>query len=183
MNEHGSVILAVGTQNKAKLEGVETAFLKAFDTVEVHSFSVESGISEQPVTDEESMQGARNRALAALEQMPDADFGVGMEGNTVTTAGRMFLHGWVAIIDNDGIEGLGHSSGLELPMSLRTAIENGEELGPALQKILGDDDNEIRHSQGTNGILSGGLYTRVNEFVDATTVALAKFIKPELYRQ
>lgn len=173
--------LAVGTQNKAKLEGVETAFRKVYKNIDVQGFSVESGIVEQPTTDEESIQGAVNRAQAALAQMATANFGVGMEGNVVTITDRMFLHGWVAVIDHDGTISLGHSSGMELPGSIREAIDGGAELGPVLQDMLNDDENEVRHSLGTNGVLSDGLYTRVDEFVDATTVALAKFVKPELY--
>lgn len=181
-NENNSVQLAIGTQNKAKLAAVETAFQKVFPRVEIHGFEVESGISEQPTTDEESIQGAINRARSALAQMATAQFGVGLEGNVVTISDRMFLHGWVAIIDRDGITGLGHSSGIELPSSIHAAIDGGAELGPLVQGMLDDTDNEVRHSAGTNGILTDGLYTRVDEFVDATTVALAKFVKPEYYK-
>jgi inosine/xanthosine triphosphatase len=182
MNERENLMkLAVGTQNKAKLQAVEVAFGKVYPHIKATGFEVESGIAEQPTSDEESIQGAINRAQSALAKMATAQYGVGLEGNVVTISDRMFLHGWVAIIDQNGAIGLGHSSGLELPSSIRTAIEGGAELGPVLQEMLNDKDNEIRHSLGTNGVLSNGLYTRVDEFVDATTVALAKFAKPELY--
>lgn len=183
MNERDEtpIQLAVGTKNKAKLDAVQTAFGKVYSHVETHGFDVESGIAEQPRTDEESIQGAINRAQAALARLATANYGVGLEGNVVTISGRMFLHGWVAVIDRENTIGLGHSSGMELPESMRREIDDGAELGPLLQARLNDHDNQIRQTVGTNGILSNGLYTRVDEFVDATTVALAKFVKPGLY--
>ncbi len=186
MIERNSTIqIAVGSTNRAKNLAVETAFRRAFSEkdIQTHGFEVASGIAEQPTTDEESIQGAINRARAALAQLATADFGVGLEGNTVTIADRMFLHGWVAIVDQSDPDniGIGHSSGLELPEHIKTGVDNGRELGPLLQEMLDDTENTVRHTLGTNGVLSNGLYTREQEFIDATVVALAKFVKPDLY--
>lgn len=185
MTENEStLILAVGSRNEAKNLAVRTAFQKAFPNViiETQGFDVESGISEQPTTDEEAIQGALNRANGALAKLATANFGIGLEGNTVTIGERMYLHGWVAIVQKDtDAAGIGHSSGLELPEYLKAGIDAGKELGPLIQEMLKDEDNTIRHTQGTNGVLSGGLYTREQEFIDAATVALARFVKPDLY--
>lgn len=186
MTQHPAHLrVAIGSQNKAKNLAVATAFERAFSgsTIETQGFDVASGVAAQPTTEEESIQGAINRAQAALAQFSLADYGVGLEGNTVTIADKMFLHGWVAIVQRQSSQvGIGHSSGIELPTSIKEGIESGEELGPLLQHILNDTDNTVRHSLGTNGILSGGLYTREQEFIDATTVALARFITPSLYQ-
>lgn len=183
-NNYSPIIVAIGSENKAKNYAVTTAFDRAFSRpIETHSFAIPSTISEQPTTDEESIQGATNRALGALATLNEAHYGVGLEGNTITIADRMYLHGWVAIAErSSGEVGIGHSSGIELPQALKAGIEAGKELGPLMQSLLKDTDNTIRHTSGTNGILSGNLYTREQEFIDATTVALARFIKPELYR-
>lgn len=177
------VKVAVGSKNEAKNKAVATAFLKAYAEIDIRGFDVDSGISDQPTTDEESIEGAINRAQGALTHYPEARYGVGLEGNTVTISGRMFLHGWVAIIEKGNeTPGIGHSSGIELPEHLKQAIEEGKELGPLLQSMLDDKENLIRHTQGTNGILSAGLYTREQEFIDATTVALARFISSDMYK-
>lgn len=180
-----TITIAVGSKNQAKNLAVQTAFEKAFPHIQIitSGHDVNSGIAAQPTTDEESIQGAINRARNALEVNKNADYGVGLEGNTVTISGTMYLHGWVAIAHKDDPEtpGIGHSSGIELPEHLKDGIDAGGELGPILQAMLGDEDNEIRQTIGTNGVLSGGLYTREQEFIDATTVALARFVKPELY--
>ncbi len=184
-SSHHTISVAVGSENKAKNLAVQTAFRRAFPqaTIETRGFDVASGIADQPTSDEESIQGATNRAAEALAKHPAADYGVGLEGNTVMIAGRMYLHGWVAVTKRGGATGIGHSSGLELPNNLKQGIESGGELGPLLQEMLGDKDNTIRQTHGTNGVLSDGLYTREQEFIDATTVALARFVKPDLYEE
>lgn len=183
-HEETPIIVAVGSKNNAKNLAVTKAFERAFtQPVHTEGFDVASGIAEQPTTDEESITGATNRAHAALGMLASAQYGVGLEGNIVTIAGRMYLHGWVAVVERTSdLVGIGHSSGIELPHYIQHGVEAGEELGPLMQNLLGDTENTVRHSLGTNGVLSGGLYTREQEFIDATTVALARFVQPDLYR-
>lgn len=185
MTEKETLYIAVGSQNQAKNYGARVAFERAFPdhVIAAQGFDVESGIADQPTTDEESIQGAINRARNALAQFATASYGVGLEGNTVTIGETMYLHGWVAVVKRDSdTPGVGHSSGVELPTYFKEQIDAGKELGPLLQEMLGDTDNAIRHTQGTTGTLTNGLYTREQEFVDATSVALARFVKPDLYK-
>ena len=83
--------IAVGTKNKAKLESVSMAIaiLKSKtkglnDTllaheVEIIGCEVPSGVPMQPMNENETLQGAINRARLALEKVPDAEFGLGIE--------------------------------------------------------------------------------------------------------
>lgn len=174
--------VAVGTENKAKLQAVESVFKTVFGDVIIEGIAAKSGISEQPLTDEESIRGAINRADGALKQVQTAEYGVGLEGNVVETSGHMFLRGWVAIKNRSGDIGLGHSGGLQLPEVIRAQINDGKELGPLLQEMLDDKDNRVRHTLGTNGVLTDGIYTRVDEFTHAAQCALARFIKADLYK-
>lgn len=177
--------IAVGSQNKAKNLAVKIAFKKAFPDyeIETHGFDVESGVSLQPLTNEETLAGAMNRAKNAGVQLEDHDYAVGLEGGIVKVDRVVMLVGWVAIYKaGSGEPGVGHSSGLLLPEHMASALLAGEELGPLLQEMLGDEENTIRHTLGANGILSNGLYTREQEFTDATTAALARFVSPTLYQ-
>ena len=71
--------IAVGSRNPVKIEAVKRAFNKAFGECEVIGVSVSSDISNMPISFEEGVKGAKNRAEKAIEKLK-ADFGVGLEG-------------------------------------------------------------------------------------------------------
>ena len=58
----------VGSANPVKVNAVLAAAIETWLDVEAQGFSVESGVSDQPFSDEETKQGAINRAKAALEE-------------------------------------------------------------------------------------------------------------------
>lgn len=170
--------VAVGTTNRAKLEAVRAALTQVWPEVSLVPVEVDPGISRQPLTNAEGRRGALNRAAAALKAVPEAELGIGLEGNVDTDEHGMFLLGHAAIVDAAGRQGFGSSGAVMLPEVIRRRIEAGEELGPVMQELLRDHGNNIRHSLGTNGVLTDGLYTRVDEFTDATLCALARFRSP-----
>ena len=72
-----TVIVAVGSENKTKIQPVFEVFSCHFPKVQVISCKVKSGVREQPLTDEEAFQGAFNRATRALKTVKNAQFGGG----------------------------------------------------------------------------------------------------------
>ena len=56
--------VVVGSKNKTKVGAVE----KVWKGATITSLSVPSGVANQPFSDEETMQGAINRAKQALEE-------------------------------------------------------------------------------------------------------------------
>ena len=179
--------IAIGTLNKAKISAVEEIIRQVWTDAQFYPIETNSGISAQPLDDEEAIRGAINRAKDAMikvqnEHHIDIDYGIGLEGTVNSNKYGMFLHGWVAIIDKDQNAGLGQSASMQMPEKIEYRIKGGEELGPIIQELLKDDQNAIRHSQGAGGILTKGMYTRVKEFEDATRCALAKFVNKEGYK-
>ena len=84
--------VAVGSQNPVKVNSVKDAFVKNFPEaaeVEVYGYNVASGVPDQPWGEQETRQGALNRAenclgahcLAHGGSMPD--FAVGLEGGVM----------------------------------------------------------------------------------------------------
>ncbi|MFW6097594.1 MAG: DUF84 family protein, partial [Chloroflexota bacterium] len=73
------MLVAVGSTNPAKLEAVREAVVQVWSQAEVRGVAVASGVSEMPMSDEECLTGARNRAQAARMAL-EADVGVGLEG-------------------------------------------------------------------------------------------------------
>ena len=76
--------IAIGTLNKAKNEAVQKVISKVWPQAEYFPIKTNSQIREQPLTDEEGIKGAINRAKHALELTPQTDYGIGLEG-TVNT--------------------------------------------------------------------------------------------------
>lgn len=175
--------IIIATANKAKIQAVQEVFEKVFNEVAIVGEKFDSKVAEQPLSEDEGIQGALNRASSAQEKFPKADYYIGLEGYVDTNNFGMFLGGAVVILDNRGNFGIGLSAKMQLPKVLKEKIEQGEELGPLMKKLMNDQHGKIRQFDGTNGILSKGLYNRVDEFKDATKCALSRFVSLGLYKQ
>ena len=88
-----TIRVAVGSTNPCKIEADRKAFCQIFSSdeinIEISSHSVPSGVADQPFGDEETREGAMNRALAAYNaacSQARCDFGVGLEGGLEKTA-------------------------------------------------------------------------------------------------
>lgn len=85
--------VAIGTLNRAKALAVQNVINTYFDDVEFLEVDVPSNVSNQPFSDEETRQGAINRALNALEAT-GADLNFGLEGGVREMEGIMYCCNW-----------------------------------------------------------------------------------------
>lgn len=176
------MIIAVGTKNDAKNEAVRAVLEPLWPNTVCIPINAPSGVTAMPMTAEETLRGARNRAHAALGLVPEAVYGVGLEGGVEEIYGTLFLGGWAVIVDRAGNRGEGASARVALPETIAERLRAGEELGPLMQTILKDNGNVVRHTLGTHGILTNERYTRVDEFTHALQCAVAPFVNPAFYR-
>ncbi len=170
--------IAVGSTNPVKVTAVSQMFLRVWPEAEVVSVSVPSGVTEMPMTDEETRVGARNRAMAA-RQAANADFGVGLEGGVQSEPFGLVLHGWVVIVNGNGRVGIGGCPRIQLPQHIAQRVLAGEELGPVMDDVL--DDHNIKQKGGAVGALTANLVLREEAFATAVAYALAPFVAVELY--
>jgi non-canonical (house-cleaning) NTP pyrophosphatase len=116
-----AIVIAVGTENPCKIEAAKTAFEEAMSASEngekaslpsliVHAYSVPSGVSDQPIGDDETKQGAINRAQAAhdkcIKEHGACHFAIGLEGgieyvNKLEDVSHMWCMAWMAILGSD----------------------------------------------------------------------------------
>jgi inosine/xanthosine triphosphatase len=171
--------VVVGSTNPIKVAAVEVSFLRQWPSAKVVGSAVETGVSEMPMSDEECVSGARNRARLALQQS-DAEFGVGLEGGVNPEASGLMLLGWVAIVHRDGQESVGCTAKIPLPKLLAVRILAGEELGPVMDDVLGE--KHTAQKGGASGALTNGLVMRQDKFAMAVAYALAPFVAPEFYQ-
>ncbi len=172
--------IAIGTTNPAKLVAVEGAIKHIWPQARTVGTAVDSGVRAQPLSDEEAITGATNRAQRALASVA-ADLGIGIEGNTVELAQGMFSTAWVVVVDRAGVIGLGSSGRFLLPSTVAQAVRQGGELGPLMDELTGE--HNTKHKQGAVGILTNNLITRSAAPETAVIFALTRFINPGYYEE
>ena len=170
--------IAVGSTNPAKIEAVKSKVQLAWPGCEIAPIKAPSGVSDMPMSDHECIVGAKNRAQHCLDTS-DADLGVGLEGGVMIMPEGMMLVGWVAILDRNGMTGLGSSARIPLPDFIAARVHQGEELGPVMDDVVNEHNTKQRG--GASGILSGGLTYRSESFATAVAYALSPFVVPQFY--
>ena len=169
--------IGVGSTNPVKRRATESA-LADVPGASVEAVSVASGVSEQPFGERETVEGAVNRARNVREA-GEYDLGVGLEGGVAEVEGAdgLFLVMWAAVTDGERV-GRGAGPRLRLPDAIGDRVCDGEELGPVMNDVLGED--EVAKKQGAAGALTGGIIDREGALKSAVASALGPFVT-ELY--
>lgn len=162
--------VVVATTNPAKIRAILHAFNEIFGegSSEIDSVDVESGVPEQPLGNEETRAGARNRVNNARIARPEADFWVAIEAGI--DEGSTFS--WV-VIENREQRGEARSATLPLPEVILEKVRAGEALGPAMSHYTGID--EIGRKEGAIGVFTAGKLTRASVYHQAVILALSPF--------
>jgi len=171
-----SFTIAVGSMNPAKTSAVKAMCERAFPGCTVIGVEVPSGVPEQPIGEEQTSTGARNRARAALAAVEGARMGVGLEGG-VDPDGNLIS--CVAVVEARGRENLTWGVRFPLPPAVVARVLNGEELGPVVDEITGH--NESKKQLGAVGLLTNGIFTRTEMMQGPLACALMPFLHPNLY--
>jgi inosine/xanthosine triphosphatase len=171
-------LIAVGSTNPAKVQGVARAVARVWPEAVVHGIDVPSGVEAQPTTAAAGVRGALQRAEAARAAL-DADLGIGIEGYTEDYPFGMFTTAWAAVVDRAGRVGLGSSGRCPLPESVAAAIRAGGELGPLVDDLLGETNT--KHRGGASGAFTAGLVERIESLSLGVTYAMAPFLSPQFF--
>ena len=173
------MIIAVGSKNPTKIRPVRKIFKKYFKDVEVVSGDISSGVSDQPITEEEAYKGALNRAKRVLKLFPNADYGVGIEGGIVDHIAGINEKSMVVILDKNGNVGVGISAALFLPEKVTRLINSGKNLNQAIDHVFGT--KEIGKGIGAYGVFTKGVVTRSTGMEHAIAFALSRFLHNDLF--
>ena len=173
------MIVAAGTKNPAKLEGVTRAFAKYFDKLELRSIDSSSVARPQPVGLEQMTEGAVARAKFALSKL-GGDLGVGVEAGIFIISGSYFDHQQAAIVDSSGKVSLGHSAGFMLPRgAMERMMKEGKELEQFAQGLSGV--NQIGDKGGLIHHLTYGRMTRADLTEQCVVTALIPWLHKDVY--
>lgn len=185
--------IILSSTNSAKKSAVINFFKNQKLEFELLCLDVESGVNKTPNSDEEGIIGCQNRIKNAqiefekLKKLGEFEFEIyktkteikneklaqsvvfiGMEGIINVNKFGTFLGGWVCL-EIDGIEYFGSSARCQLPEKIAQNATNFRELSQTVKKIYSEITNvdKLVDQIGTNGLLTGELYTRIQEFEDA----------------
>ena len=173
--------IVVASQNPVKIEAVVNGFQRMFPSQEfiVQTVAVPSGVSPQPRSDAETLQGAINRTVEAAHRLPDADFWVGIEGGVdEMIAGETVAFAWVAVRSSRQM-GRGRTGTFYLPPAVTDLLRQGKELGEADDIVFGRTNS--KQENGAVGLLTGDVIDRAQLYEHAMILALIPFKNPGLY--
>lgn len=173
--------IVVASLNPIKLEAVRTAFVMMFPGVQfdIQGTSVRSEVKDQPSSDQETYQGAYNRALNASLAVPQADFYVGLEGGVEDKDGEMESFAWMIVRRKDGRIGKGRTATFFLAPKIAELIRDGKELGEADDIVFGKVNS--KQAGGAVGLLTDDAITRKEYYTEALAFALIPFKNEALY--
>ncbi|MBT8072845.1 MAG: inosine/xanthosine triphosphatase [Gammaproteobacteria bacterium] len=168
--------IVITSFNPVKIAAVREAFQASFPGIELQIVPLEvgSGVPDQPMTDEETRRGAHNRVEHARQQLPGADYWVGLEGGLDSFDGRLMGFAWMAIADSRGRISETRSATLPLPPQVQALIDEGLELGEANDRVFATLNS--KQGGGAYGLLTDGLMTRESIYTQTLILALIPFV-------
>lgn len=181
----------IGSTNPVKINAATGAASEQWPEVVVEGVKVATGVDEQPRSDEETKQGAINRARAVLaeglKRHPELAsagngnaggvnselLGMGLEGGIVDDGQEMWTTVWAAVVDQEGNLGLSAGSRFIVPEIIAAKIRAGGEMGPVIAQVLGEADlNRIKQNEGVIGVVTEGFVDRTEEYQAVAKLAL-----------
>jgi len=165
-------------------------------------YAAASGVADQPMSDDETLRGARARALAAAAAHTAATgqapvFAVGLEGGCAVLAPLppgaaaaapdadappppVECFAWMAVLHcASGQWGTARTGAFVLPPAVARLVLDGVELGVADDRVFGRVNSKA--SDGAVGLLSGGVIDRTAYYRHALLLALIPFVSAQHY--
>lgn len=156
----------VGSTNNAKVKAVKDC-LPDFEVIPV---KVNSNVSLQPMSDEETIQGALNRA----KSLPNDGLQLGLEAGVQIHNKIMFLVNWGVLIDKDNVYYAGGTR-IPLPDNVKNELLNGDkELSDVMEKVANEKD--IRSKEGAIGYFTMNQVVRSDIFVHIVKLLYGQYL-------
>ncbi|MBV5311809.1 MAG: inosine/xanthosine triphosphatase [Prolixibacteraceae bacterium] len=171
--------IVVASKNPVKLDAVKDGLSALLnEAIEVYGVSVNSEVSDQPMSEAQTLLGAENRVKNALLEFPGYDFYIGIEGGVEGSASGLMAFAWIVIRKNDKI-GRARTAGFYLPPQVAELVHQGMELGDADDIVFAKQNS--KQQNGAVGLLTNDVITRKSLYMPAVQMAFIPFLNPELY--
>jgi inosine/xanthosine triphosphatase len=155
--------IIVGSKNPTKVNAVQGVFTHE----EVIGRDVDSLVAPQPFSDQETMQGAMNRAKQCAEIEADV-VGIGLEGGVMYVGDQLFLCNWGALVTPNGETFTASGARVLLPKEIEVELLNGVELGVIMDRYA--KKSGVSKKEGAIGIFTNDLLSRQEMFAQVVTL-------------
>jgi inosine/xanthosine triphosphatase len=171
----------VASTNPVKIESALLGFTRMFpdESFDVQGVSTLSNVSEQPMSSNETLIGATNRAQNVSKLVTEADYWVGIEGGIEDVNEELEVFAWAVVKSRDGKIGKGKTGSFFLPNKVAELVRQGVELGEADDIVFGRTNS--KQVNGAIGILTDDVITRTTYYVPAVIMAVIPFKNIMLY--
>ena len=176
----GHIVVAIGSKNPAKISGTKKAFSRFFPAAEFRDVDTTSSVQAQPLTLDETINGALARAKLGLKVSNEVDFGVGIEAGLVTFGEEHINMQVAAIMDRRGRVTFGSSSGFMVPgMVVQQMQIRGLELDHFAKGLT--DADRVREEDGVVYHLTKGTVSRIDMTEQCVGMALVPWLNRDIY--
>lgn len=173
------MIVQVGSENPVKVQATRNVLAWLYENVTVSGVHVDSGVPDQPIGIEQTIEGAINRAKSAYSS--GCDLGVGIESGLMDTphtiTGYIDMQ-WCAIYDGEKIT-LGVSAGFEYPPAVVDEVLSGKEVGDVMDQVTGVDN--LGEKMGAVSFLSKGMLDRTGNTEQCVLTAMIPRLNEGIY--
>lgn len=169
-NIETSVVVAVGSKNPVKIQAVKNAFLN--EEIKLIPCSASSQVRDQPLSDEETLQGAINRAKDCLEKT-DAELGVGLEAGIFFRNTQLYLCHWGAIVDRDQHVYFTNGPIILMPKDYQDALLAGENLEDVMHHSTGIQS--LGAKEGAIGVFTENRLNREQVLTQIVKVLIGQY--------
>ena len=178
--------IIIGTTNKSKSEAVREVFseYEMFSGADLEFVSVDSGVSDQPKSLEESVRGAQNRARNAFSSQFGCDYSMGIESGLfeIPLSDGSWGDLCVCVIFDGKNFAHGFSCGIELPQKITDLMLNdGLDMTQASNEAGLSKNPKLGEAEGLIGVLTKGRISRKRYTKQAIMTALIKLENKDLY--
>jgi len=162
--------IAVGSLNCVKLQAVQNAWDDP--SVTITPYSVPSNVPSQPLSDEETLEGAINRALNSLMKS-EADLGFGLEAGIVFIRDDVYLSHWGAIVDRSEKVYFTNGPLILLPADYREPLLRGKSLEEIMHGSTGIQ--KLGAKEGAIGVFTENRLNREQVMTQMVKVLIGQY--------
>jgi len=170
----------VASKNPVKIDAVKIWFEKMFpeETFEFVWVSVKSEVADQPLSYQETLLGATNRANNAKNKYPNADYWVWIEWWLEKRFQDMKSFAWVVTLSDDRIW-RGKTWVFFLPKKVIDLIDQWKELWEADDIVFWQSNS--KQNTWAVGLLTDNIITRTSYYSEAVIFSLIPFKNYDLF--